>query len=130
MSKQLMLLVITTADFMLMTPGGTIEPFRPSVVSPSHELNQFSMEGKVKVIANDLPEKANDADFAKFYRDHDNDTDTALENYRYSLEEDPEAAATETAGETETEKEASTETAPKAPAPKKPAAKTPDKTSK
>lgn len=119
MSKQLMLLVVTTADFMLMTPGGTIEPFRPSVVAPSHELNQFSMEGKVKVIANDLPEKANDADFAKFYRDHDKDTDTALENYRLSFEEDPEAAAKE--------KEAPKETAPKATAPKKPAPKTPAK---
>lgn len=122
MSKQFMLLVVTTADFMLMTPGGCIEAFRPSVVAPSHELNQFSMEGKVKVIANDLPEEAKDADFAEFYRDHDKDTDTALENYRLSLEEDPEAAATE--------KEASKEAEPKAPAPKKPAPKTPTKTSK
>ena len=75
------LLVVTTGDFMLMTPGGLVWADRPSIVEPNHFIDGRVSAGQAKVLRNDLPDEADDEAFALFIKEHDGDVDAALENY-------------------------------------------------
>ncbi|GFD70949.1 hypothetical protein KUL113_03690 [Tenacibaculum sp. KUL113] len=106
-----MILAKTTKAFMLMTRFGTIEAFRPSVIGHCTEVDQFVSQQQVKVLDNDLPDNATDEEFKKFLDSHDGDWETALENFKLSLEGVEETGE----GEKDPEKEPESE----APAPKK-----------
>lgn len=75
------LLVKPTGSFMLMTPGGVVWPERPSIVEPNHFLDGRVSAGQVSVLRTDLPNEANDEEFALFIKEHNGDVDAALENY-------------------------------------------------
>ena len=125
-----MILAKTTKNFMLMTRFGIIEAFRPSVIGHCTEVDQFVSQQQIKVLDNDLPDNATDEEFKKFFDDHDGDWETALENFKLSLEgieeskEDSGEGDKEDSGEGDKEdsgegdKEDSPEPAP-APTPKK-----------
>lgn len=121
-----MILAKTTKNFMLMTRFGIIEAFRPSVIGHCTEVDQFVSQQQVKVLDNDLPDNATDEEFKKFFDDHDGDWETALENFKLSLEGVEESKDDSGEGDTddsdketgEGDKEDSPEPAP-APAPKK-----------
>ena len=81
-----MILAKTTKNFMLMTRFGIIEAFRPSVIGHCTEVDQFVSQQQIKVLDNDLPDNATDEEFKKFFDDHDGDWETALENFKLSLE--------------------------------------------
>ena len=117
-----MILAKTTKAFMLMTRFGIIEAFRPSVIGHCTEVDQFVSQGQVKVLDNDLPDNATDEEFKKFLDAHEGDWETALENFKLSLEGVEETGN----GETDSEKDPEPETdpEPKAPAPKKPTTRT------
>ena len=69
-----------------MTRFGIIEAFRPSVIGHCTEVDQFVSQQQIKVLDNDLPDNATDEEFKKFFDDHDGDWETALENFKLSLE--------------------------------------------
>lgn len=125
------ILAETTKPFMLMTRFGIIEAFRPCVIGHCTEVDQFVSQQQVKVLDNDLPDNATDEEFAKFFKDHEGDWETALENFKMSLngveetddgekddgEKDDAEKDTDDGEKDDSEKEP--EPAPKAPAPKK-----------
>ena len=79
------ILAETTKSFMLMTRFGIIEAFRPCVIGHCTEVDQFVSQQQVKVLDNDLPDNATDEEFAKFLKAHEGDWETALENFKMSL---------------------------------------------
>lgn len=117
------ILAETTKSFMLMTRFGIIEAFRPCVIGHCTEVDQFVSQQQVKVLDNDLPDNATDEEFAKFLKAHEGDWETALENFKMSLngvEETDEGEKDDSEKETDDgEKDPTPEPAPKAPAAKK-----------
>ena len=130
------ILAETTKSFMLMTRFGIIEAFRPCVIGHCTEVDQFVSQQQVKVLDNDLPDNATDEEFAKFLKAHEGDWETALENFKMSLngveetdegdkddgekddgEKDDAEKDTDDGEKDDAEKEPEPE--PKAPAPKK-----------
>lgn len=79
------LLAETKGNFMLQTRIGLLPWNRPGIIAECNQTDQFVSQGQVKVLVNNLPEEANDEDFAKFYADHDGDAEAAIENYLHSL---------------------------------------------
>ena len=121
------ILAETTKSFMLMTRFGIIEAFRPCVIGHCTEVDQFVSQQQVKVLDNDLPDNATDEEFAKFLKAHEGDWETALENFKMSLNgvEETDDGEKDDSGEGdkddsgEGDKDDAPEPEPKAPAPKK-----------
>jgi hypothetical protein len=62
-------LVETSGDFMLLdiATGVEISESRPSVVRPTAFVTACATRGQLRMLHNDLPDEASDADFAEFW---------------------------------------------------------------
>lgn len=76
------LIVETTGPFMLMLgAAGEVPHNRPAVVSTGSGVDQQIAIKALKVLAGDLPDEANDADFAGFFQSSEGDVPLAIEAY-------------------------------------------------
>ncbi|WP_034830505.1 hypothetical protein [Inquilinus limosus] len=86
-----MLIVKTTGPFTLYDPAGQIiQRRRPSVVRNTRFINDRCATQQVEILRTDLPEAANDADFAKYWEEA---PEIAIEAYVASFAPEAEAPA-------------------------------------
>ena len=73
-------LVETSGDFMLLdlSMGAEIPEYRPSIVVPTNFVQGAAARGQLKILRNDLPEAANDAEFAAYWAEN---AEIAIEAY-------------------------------------------------
>ena len=88
------MIVETTGAFGLgdrsVSPAQEIDAFRPSVVKASAFLGSRIGLGQVRILVDDLPETANDADFAKTLSESES-LDLALDAYTAEVSGDVES---------------------------------------
>lgn len=84
----------TTGPFMLYVSGTNevVEGDRPYVIGASHFITSRAAKGELTVLANDLPDSADDAVFAKFWAESKGDAELAMASYRSTLEPAAEVA--------------------------------------
>jgi len=74
---------VGAASFMLFT-GEYLFGHRPTIVRGSNQLSELVHDKLVKSF-DSVPEEACDAEFEKFFKDHDGDAVSAVENYLASI---------------------------------------------
>lgn len=91
------LLKPTTPFMLMLEKGEVVEAHRPSVVSVTATVQTRLASGKLKLIAPDLPDTANDADFLKFWREAGRDEALAIDSYlsQFKLKEEVAPEVTE-----------------------------------
>ena len=77
-------IVKTTGDFELndMTSGAYITNLRPHVVPASNFVAQRAALGQLELLASDLPDEADDEEFAKTWKAAEGDQELALASYQ------------------------------------------------
>lgn len=80
-------LVKTSGDFMLLdlSVGAEIPEYRPSIVVPTNFVQGAAARGQLKILRNDLPEAADDAEFAAYWAEN---ADIAVEAYLSKFADD------------------------------------------
>jgi hypothetical protein len=80
-------LVETTGSFQVVDPrtGAVVPHNRPMVVQLTHLIHTRINSGQLRVLAKDLPDGANDADFVGFWKESKGDKELAVESYVSSL---------------------------------------------
>lgn len=78
------LIVETTGEFMLMDPMSMNEvpPDRPAVFAPGAFVQQQMGLGQLRVLASDLPDEANDAEWAAWLHECEGNVPFAIESYK------------------------------------------------
>lgn len=86
MSKRM--IVATTGNFALacLTTAQEIDAFRPSVISPSAFFSSRMGLNQVNILVDNLPELANDKDFADTLKECDGDVRLAIDAYVAEVE--------------------------------------------
>ncbi|WMC09514.1 hypothetical protein PU634_10340 [Oceanimonas pelagia] len=84
MTKKLLVETIGDITLMDMNQNAEIRWNRPTVVLPSPFISLKQADGQLRVLENDLDEKASDDEFAQFWAEHD-DKDAAVANFLTSL---------------------------------------------
>lgn len=77
------IIVQPTGSWMYLDPesGGVIHPTRPTVIGRSFFIEERLGEGNLKLLTQNLPEKANDADFYQVYVDCEGNAEQAVAAY-------------------------------------------------
>lgn len=87
------MIVETVGPYMLlgstMNGSDAVEHNRPCVVVATTYIQLKAAAGVVKILKQDLPDEANDADFAGFWAECEGDVDLAVESYVSSFEPKP-----------------------------------------
>lgn len=91
MSKRM--IVATTGNFALacLTTAQEIDAFRPSVISPSAFFSSRMGLNQINILVDNLPELANDKDFANTLKECDGDVRLAIDAYVAEVEKAYEA---------------------------------------
>lgn len=86
MSKRM--IVATTGNFALacLTTAQEIDAFRPSVISPSAFFSSRMGLNQINILVDNLPELANDKDFANTLKECDGDVRLAIDAYVAEVE--------------------------------------------
>jgi hypothetical protein len=71
----------------LMAGGDAVPHNRPAVVEATTYIQMKAASGVIKILAQDVPDNANDAEFAGFWLSAKGDTELAVESYLASLPE-------------------------------------------
>jgi len=91
-----MLLVESLGNYMLMTRGGDVEPFRPSVIEHTGQFDQFVSQSQAKLIC-ELKDSATDAEFKNFFDGSERDVALATEAFlaKFSVDAEDEDGSEE-----------------------------------
>ena len=84
------LIVKTKGHFSIMNLNGEhISPGRPGVVTDTAIMREKFSDGHIVILARDLDDSANDADFARVYEDAKGDVELAVAVYVSMLKGNP-----------------------------------------